>query len=107
MTSRLSVLRKAKPSDVRLKPFPHLAITNCLDADLYSELSRTYPSDRLIAELNRERVPEGLAGQNIRTDISAVATSVNIFCYHASLGCDLIPALKTSRFNIGLISQLV
>jgi len=77
MTSRLSVLRKAKPSDVRLKPFPYLAITNCLDIDLYSELSRTYPSDRLIAELNRERIPEGLAGNNIRTDISAAKALAN------------------------------
>jgi hypothetical protein len=52
-------------------PFPHLVIKECLDFDLYDELSRTYPADDLIASLNIDRVPSGLAEQNCRNDISA------------------------------------
>jgi hypothetical protein len=76
MSSKLSILRKAKVSDVRLSPFPHIVINDCLDRDLYDELSRTYPSDDLIANLNIDRVPSGLADQNRRNDISA-AKAIN------------------------------
>ncbi len=54
-----------------MEPFPHLIIKDCLESDVYNELSRTYPSDSLIADLNIERVPSGLSLQNFRNDISA------------------------------------
>jgi hypothetical protein len=76
MANSFSILRKAKLSDMNLKPFPHLVIKECLDHDLYDELSRTYPSDDLIANLNTDRVPNGLADQNCRNDISA-AKAIN------------------------------
>jgi hypothetical protein len=71
MSSYLSVLRKATPADIVRAPFPYLVLKNCLDQELYEELSRTYPSDETIARLNLHREPNGLTGENLRTDISA------------------------------------
>lgn len=71
MRQELSILKKATPADVHYKPFPYLLLRECLDADVYAELSRTYPSDETIARLNSWRMPNALHEENTRTDISA------------------------------------
>ena len=42
--TQISVLRRAKPTEVVAKPFPHLVLENALPQDLYDELARTLPS---------------------------------------------------------------
>jgi hypothetical protein len=71
MRKELSILKNATPADVRYMPFPHLILRDCLDADVYAELSRSYPSDETIARLNLWRLPNGLDEENKRTDIIA------------------------------------
>lgn len=41
--SRLSILSKAKSSDVRTNPFPHLVIQDALDSEIFSELNSQLP----------------------------------------------------------------
>lgn len=41
----LSVLRNFKPEMLRLQPYPHLIIENCLDEEIYEYLSKNYPLD--------------------------------------------------------------
>ena len=41
--SRLSILSKAKSSDVRVDPFPHLLIHNALDHEIFAELNSQFP----------------------------------------------------------------
>lgn len=47
-----SVLRNANRADIRINPFPHIVIENCLPQDSYNELSGTYPSDETILRLS-------------------------------------------------------
>lgn len=48
--SRLSILSNAARTDLRLDPFPHLIIENALDAEVYAELARSFPSDELVVD---------------------------------------------------------
>jgi hypothetical protein len=46
-----SILGRVTRADVRRDPYPHVVIDNCLPADLYEELARTYPADSTILQL--------------------------------------------------------
>jgi hypothetical protein len=49
----------------------YLLLRECLDADVYTELSVPYPSDETIAHLNPWCMPNGLNEENKPTDIAA------------------------------------
>ena len=65
----ISLLNKAKKSDLITDPFPYLVIENALDDDLYEELSLSYPSDEHImgddeAALMRNNVRYQITARN-------------------------------------------
>jgi len=47
-----SVLRNVSRADIRVDPFPHIVIENCLPLDTYNELASTYPGDETILRLS-------------------------------------------------------
>lgn len=47
-----SVLRNVTRADIRVDPFPHIVIEDCLQPDTYNELASTYPSDETILRLS-------------------------------------------------------
>jgi hypothetical protein len=49
--SDYSILGRVTRADVRRDPYPHIVIDDCLPADLYGELARTYPADSTILQL--------------------------------------------------------
>jgi hypothetical protein len=65
-----SILRRATRADVRRDPYPHIVIDNCLPADLYEELARTYPADSTILELGSNSGNRTVR-QNSRQDLHA------------------------------------
>lgn len=65
-----SVLATASAADLRLLPFPHLVIENCLPADYYHQLAHHYPDDELILGANAQR-GKAPPQQNQRVDLSA------------------------------------
>ena len=50
-SSSFSVLRNARKSDVRLHPYPHVVIENCLPDDVYEELEKFYPNYEDIVQI--------------------------------------------------------
>ena len=56
----ISVLQKAKPSDVSCEPFPHLIIENALPQELATKLTNSFPTNLFLN-----------IGNNKRADISA------------------------------------
>ena len=50
-SSSFSVLRNARKSDVRLHPYPHVVIENCLPDDVYEELEKFYPKHEDIVQI--------------------------------------------------------
>lgn len=70
--SELSILGRVTRADVRHDPYPHLVIQDCLPVQLYEELTRTYPADATILELEPEAGGRHRhALQNSRHDICA------------------------------------
>jgi hypothetical protein len=70
--SELSILGRVTRADVCHDPYPHIAIEDCLPLQVYEELTRTYPADATILELEpgnnaRRRTPR----QNSRHDVCA------------------------------------
>jgi hypothetical protein len=65
-----SILGRVTRADVRLDPYPHIVIDNCLPADLYAELSRTYPADSTILQLGSNS-GRGSVRPNSRQDVHA------------------------------------
>lgn len=47
--NRLSILSNACAADIHLEPYPHLVLEDALDADVFSRLASTFPSDETIA----------------------------------------------------------
>lgn len=45
-----SILAKATPADVVAEPFPHLALHDALDEDLYEELARQFPPAEVLID---------------------------------------------------------
>jgi len=68
--SELSILGRVTRADVRHDPYPHIAIENCLPVQLYEELTRTYPEDATILELENNARHRS-ARQNSRHDVTA------------------------------------
>ena len=53
--SDLSVLKKCNQDMLKLRPFPYLYITECLEPEIYDYLQSHYPSDKTIAgEMSRQ-----------------------------------------------------
>ena len=50
-SSSISVLQNARKSDVRLHPYPHVVIENCLPDDVYEELEKFYPKHKDIVQV--------------------------------------------------------
>ncbi|CAL6288488.1 unnamed protein product [Bathycoccus prasinos] len=50
-SSSFSVLQNARKSDVRLHPYPHVVIENCLPDDVYEELEKFYPKHEDIVQI--------------------------------------------------------
>ncbi len=67
-SNKYSVLQNAKKADVRLHPYPHVIIENCLPDDVYEELERTYPSYKDILKIAK---PERSISPNTRVDLRA------------------------------------
>ena len=44
----LSILKNMKQEYLKLKPYPHIIIENCLDEEIYNHLDKTYPNDNFI-----------------------------------------------------------
>ena len=67
-SNKYSVLQNAKKADVRLHPYPHVIIENCLPDDVYEELERTYPSYKDIVKIAK---PGRSISPNTRVDLRA------------------------------------
>ena len=67
-SNKYSVLQNAKKADVRLHPYPHVIIENCLPDDVYEELERTYPSYKDIVKIAK---PGRSIPPNTRVDLRA------------------------------------
>ena len=67
-SNKYSVLQNAKKADVRLHPYPHVIIENCLPDDVYEELERTYPSYEDILKIAK---PGRSISPNTRVDLRA------------------------------------
>jgi hypothetical protein len=65
-----SVLRHVSRGDIRRDPYPHVVVENCLPAELYDELARTYPADDAILRLSGA-ADEYVIRQNHRYDLRA------------------------------------
>jgi hypothetical protein len=65
-----SILGRVTRADVRRDPYPHIVIDNCLPADLYAELARTYPADSTILQLGSHS-GNGSVRPNSRQDVDA------------------------------------
>jgi hypothetical protein len=68
--SEYSILGRATRAAVRRDPYPHIVIDNCLPADLYEELARTYPADATILQLG-SNLGNRTVAPNSRQDIHA------------------------------------
>jgi len=65
-----SVLARATPADVRMAPFAHIVVENCLPPELYRRLADAYPADAVVrdnVDAHRRKRP----AQNQRNDIGA------------------------------------
>ncbi len=47
---RYSILSNVSPRDLALEPYPHLVVENAIDADVFSELERTFPADDIVVD---------------------------------------------------------
>jgi hypothetical protein len=65
-----SILGRVTRADVHHDPYPHIVIDNCLPADLYEELARTYPADSAILQLGSNSGNRSVR-QNSRQDLHA------------------------------------
>ena len=64
-----SVLQNAQKSDVRLHPYPHVVVENCLPEELYLELERDYPSYKDIVKIAKPG--RSSIAPNTRVDLRA------------------------------------
>ena len=48
MDESISVLGKAKKSDVCLEPFPHIIVQDALPEDVYAELEANFPPEGML-----------------------------------------------------------
>ena len=64
-----SVLQKAQKSDVRLHPYPHVVVENCLPEELYLKLERDYPSYKDIVKIAKPG--RSSIAPNTRVDLRA------------------------------------
>ena len=64
-----SVLQNAQKSDVRLHPYPHVVVENCLPEELYLELERDYPSYKDILKVAKPG--RSSIAPNTRVDLRA------------------------------------
>jgi hypothetical protein len=69
--SEYSILAGVTSADVRLDPYPHIVIDNCLPMHLYTELARSYPLDQTILELGSNAGNLSAVRPNSRHDIGA------------------------------------
>ena len=67
--SYYSVLQNAQKSDVRLHPYPHVVVENCLPEELYLELERDYPSYKDILKVAKPG--RSSIAPNTRVDLRA------------------------------------
>lgn len=96
-----SVLHRATRADIVREPFPHLVIDNTLEADVYAELVRTFPSDEeLLAGRPLENntnyhtpATELLARNDAWRELAAVHTSREFFREVTSLFGEVIRGL--------------
>jgi hypothetical protein len=64
--AQLSILKNARPEDVRWDPYPHIVIENALDEEIYAALEASYPAEDLVRSAkhvyNRDQIQayEGL-----------------------------------------------
>ncbi len=71
-----SVLDNLTATDVRLEPYPHVVIENCLPEHYFNELAAAYPANEVILDFcqtnphRRFTFADGVAKQNYRYDIS-------------------------------------
>jgi hypothetical protein len=72
-----SVLENVTRHEVRVEPYPHVVVENCLPEQYFNELAAAYPSDETIIEFCRQHpyrtfpFADGAGRQNARYDISA------------------------------------
>ena len=64
-----SVLQNAQKSDVKLHPYPHVVVENCLPEELYLELERDYPSYKDILKVAKPG--RSSIAPNTRVDLRA------------------------------------
>ncbi len=73
MSNKLSVLSRVRKEDLKLDPYPHLAIDCCLDEAVYRELEEAYVSDEVILGHDFYHVSDASAPpNNERRQLSAL-----------------------------------
>ncbi len=75
-----SILGGVTRADVRRDPYPHIVIDNCLPADLYAELARTYPADSMILQQGSSS-GRRFVRPNSRQDLDARAIRARPHCF--------------------------
>ena len=75
-----SILGRVTRADVRRDPYPHIVIDNCLPADLYGELARTYPADATILQLGSNSGNRSIR-PNSRQDVHAQRVLARPDCF--------------------------
>ncbi len=85
MERSLSVLKRAKASDVCFEPFPHLIVNNALPDDLYAELAASFPPEASLGvdvSLNNDRW--NYDARKVAADAAIPPIWKDMIAYHAS-----------------------
>lgn len=67
----LSIFQNVTKADLILKPSPHLIVKNCLDQELYNELSETFPTDIEFEKIINGIFQSSFKNENIRLSLHA------------------------------------
>jgi hypothetical protein len=81
--SEYSILRGITRADIRHEPYAHVVVESCLPAQLYAELTQTFPADDTILRLGRSP-KHGSAKPNSRHDVGAQCILHNPDCFSKS-----------------------
>jgi hypothetical protein len=68
--SEYSILHGLTRAHIRLQPYAHIVVENCLPAPIYAELARTFPTDEVILRMGKSTA-RGRAKPNSRHDVGA------------------------------------
>ena len=85
MDESISVLGKAKKSDVCLEPFPHIIVQDALPEDVYAELEANFPPEGMLGvELGSNNKRWDYGARNVAENGSISSIWKDMIAYHTS-----------------------